>query len=69
MNLRYSILKAITLGTPIVIYTSIKAENAPELNTTDSILKAVEQCSPDLDLTKVTIQRFFPLFYLVISNA
>eukprot|EP00088_Acartia_fossae_P057227 TRINITY_DN6674_c0_g1_i1.p1 TRINITY_DN6674_c0_g1~~TRINITY_DN6674_c0_g1_i1.p1 ORF type:complete len:618 (-),score=184.03 TRINITY_DN6674_c0_g1_i1:212-2065(-) len=30
-----------------------QAENAPELNTTDSILKAVEQCSPHLDLTKV----------------
>jgi len=32
-----------------------QAENAPELNTTDSILKAVEQCSPDLDLTKISL--------------
>ena len=30
-----------------------QAENAPELNTLDSILKSVEQCSTDLDLTKV----------------
>jgi len=32
-----------------------QAENAPELNTTDSILKAVEQCSPHLDLTKISL--------------
>jgi hypothetical protein len=30
-----------------------QAENAPELNTLDSILKSVEQCSSDLDLSKV----------------
>ena len=30
-----------------------QAENAPELNTTDSIFKSVSICSPDLDLSKV----------------
>ena len=40
----------------IIISVSLvrrQAENAPELNTLDSILKSVEQCSTDLDLTKV----------------
>lgn len=32
-----------------------QAENAPELNTLDSILKSVEQCSTDLDLSKVHV--------------
>lgn len=32
-----------------------QAENAPELNTLDSILKSVAQCSTDLDLSKVHI--------------
>lgn len=30
-----------------------QAENAPELNTTDSIRKSVQHCSPDLDFSKV----------------
>jgi len=32
-----------------------QAENAPELNTTDSIFKSVSVCSPDLDLSSVDI--------------
>jgi len=32
-----------------------QAENAPELNTTDSILKSVNICSPDLDFKQVNI--------------
>jgi len=32
-----------------------QAENAPELNTTDSIFKSVSICSPELDLSKVNI--------------
>jgi len=32
-----------------------QAENAPELNTTDSILKSVKICSPDLDFSQVGI--------------
>jgi len=32
-----------------------QAENAPELNTTDSIFRAVSECSPDLDFSQVQI--------------
>jgi len=32
-----------------------QAENAPELNTTDSILKSVKMCSPELDFSKIQI--------------
>ncbi len=32
-----------------------QAENAPELNTTDSIRKSVQHCSPDLDFSKIKI--------------
>jgi len=32
-----------------------QAENAPELNTTDSIFKSVSVCSPDLDFSEVQI--------------
>jgi len=37
------------------ITLSRQAENAPELNTTDSIFKSVSVCSPEVDFTKVNI--------------
>ncbi len=45
-----------------------QAENAPELNTLDSILKSVEQCSTDLDLTKVGTLWIPRLFFSTVIN-
>ena len=41
-----------SLGLGIMIMM-IQAENAPELNTPDSIFKSVSVCSPEIEFAKV----------------
>jgi hypothetical protein len=49
-------IRCLTLNKLNLLSISTQAENAPELNTTNSIFKSVSVCSPDLDLSKVRLR-------------